>query len=97
MIRRLLLPTLLLLAADAALAEGPAEQTDAGVTVKIDSELFARYVPDSGNRPIVWPIIGPTGKPMTRAFPMAEGPEERNDHPHHRSPGGVYHDHASRQ
>jgi len=70
-------------AADAA--EITAEKSDAGAVVKIDGKPFAEYVIDSSGKPIVWPIIGPTGKPMTRSWPMAEAPDEKRDHPHHRS------------
>jgi len=69
----------------ASAAEITAERSSNGATVKIDGKLFAEYVIDSGGKPIVWPIIGPTGKPMTRAWPMAEAPGEKKDHPHHRS------------
>jgi hypothetical protein len=56
------------------------------VTVKIDGELFAEYLTQSGTKPIVWPIIGPTGKAMTRSWPMGkQGPSERADHIHQRS------------
>lgn len=56
------------------------------VTINIDGELFTRYILKSGNKPILWPVIGPTGKELTRRFPMEEGVEgERNDHKHHRS------------
>lgn len=73
-------------AAEPLPAEVTAEKSDEGVVVKIDGELFTEYVVDSGGKPILWPILGPTGKPMTRAYPMVEGDEsERSDHPHHRS------------
>ncbi len=68
-----------------AAAEVTVERTEHGAVVKIDGELFTQYRTDLGPKPILWPIIGPTGKPMTRAYPMAEGPGEREDHPHHRS------------
>ena len=56
------------------------------VTVTIDGDLFAEYLTKSGTKPIVWPIIGPTGKRMTRDYPMApKGKYERADHIHHRS------------
>ncbi len=70
-------------------AEFTAQQQDDKVTVKIDGQLFVEYLaapkfqPPLG--PIVWPIIGPTGKPMTRFYPMADREGERKDHPHHRS------------
>jgi len=48
---------------------------------------FASIVVDQANKPYVFPIYGPTGKAMTRSYPMqdvpAEGKEQR-DHPHHR-------------
>ena len=70
-------------------AEVTAERADGKVVVKIDGQPFAEYLVTSGQKPplgpIVWPILGPTGKPMTRNHPMAEGPGERKDHPHHRS------------
>ena len=55
--------------------------------VKIDGQVFAEYVTDSSSKPVLWPLIGPTGKPVTRAWPMAKtGPGGwRRDHPHHRS------------
>lgn len=73
------------LAAGPCAAEITAERSDKGVAVKIDGRPFAEYVTEFNGTPIVWPIIGPTGKPMTRSHPMAEGPDERKDHVHHRS------------
>ena len=55
-------------------------------TVTINDQLFTRYYVQSGSKPILWPIYGPTGVEMTRAYPMRQGVEgERTDHPHHRS------------
>ena len=57
-----------------------------GAEVHADGKLFARYLVRSGSRPIVWPLIGPTGVEMTRAYPMEKGRQNENsDHPHHRS------------
>lgn len=82
----LLAATVALLAANPAVAEITAERADQAVVVKIDGKPFAEYLTDFNGTPIVWPIIGPTGKPMTRAYPMGEGSsDERKDHPHHRS------------
>lgn len=62
------------------------EKTDSGVNVTIGGKPFTTYLFKSGAKPILWPIIGPTGKEMTRAWPMRDGnPEERQDHIHHRS------------
>ncbi|HEY2415508.1 MAG TPA: PmoA family protein, partial [Pirellulaceae bacterium] len=50
----------------------------------IDGQLFAEYLTHVGHQPAVWPIIGPTGKPMTRQFPMGPLlPDEKDDHLHH--------------
>ena len=69
-----------------AAADLTVQQTDHGVTIKIDGQPFAEYCFKSGTKPIVWPIIGPGGQPMTRFYPMAEGgTNEKKDHPHHRS------------
>jgi hypothetical protein len=63
------------------------EKTGRGVTVKFDGHLFAEYLTRSGTKPIVWPIIGPTGKPFTRGYPMevVAAEETERDHPYHRS------------
>lgn len=66
-------------------AEYSVERQEHGVTVKLDGELFTEYLIDKGPKPILWPIIGPTGKPITRAYPMERIKGERMDHPHHRS------------
>ncbi len=82
------LACLLLIAAPLAAraAEFTVEKSEAGVQVKIDGKLFTEYVKLSGSKPILWPIIGPTGIAMTRAYPMKMDVEgERKDHPHHRS------------
>ncbi|MFK7770368.1 MAG: PmoA family protein [Mariniblastus sp.] len=57
-----------------------------GLTITVDGQLFSRYVIDKVNKPYLWPIIGPTGQPMTRAYPMEllESEKEQRDHPHHR-------------
>jgi hypothetical protein len=58
-----------------------------GMEVKVDGKLFTRYVTDvgTGNKPYFWPVIGPTGDEMTRAYPMEKREGEAQDHPHHRS------------
>jgi hypothetical protein len=66
-------------------AEMTAERDGEDVVVKIDGALFTRYIPDFNGTPILWPVIGPTQKPVTRAYPMGQSPGEREDHPHHRS------------
>ena len=69
-----------------AAAEVTAERSKDGAVVKIDGQPFTEYLVVSGTKPVLWPILGPTGKPMTRAYPMAKVPEEKvRDHVHHRS------------
>jgi hypothetical protein len=66
-------------------AELTAEKTEHGVTIKVGEQLFAEYLTRSGAKPVVWPILGPTGKAMTRAYPMESVPGEKRDHIHQRS------------
>ena len=54
------------------------EKTDDGASVKLEGKLFTRYQKLFQNKPILHPVIGPTGKEMTR--PLGEG-----DHVHHSS------------
>lgn len=81
--------TRMAMAGSAAAADEPkleVVQHEDRVTVNIDGELFTEYLTQSGRKPALWPVIGPTGKPVTRAYPMRPGqPGESNDHPHHRS------------
>jgi hypothetical protein len=67
-------------------AEFSVEKADDGITVKVDGKLMTRYLIKSGAKPILWPVVGPTGKEMTRGYPMRPAtPDERADHPHQRS------------
>src|SRR5260221_13558331 len=62
------------------------KKTDAGVEVTLDGQPFATYVFNSGFKPIIWPIVGPTGKEMTRAWPLRkDNPDEKTDHVHQKS------------
>jgi len=71
---------------EALAAQVAAERTEHGVAIKIDGQLFTEYLTRCGTKPVLWPVLGPTGKPMTRAYPMAKGSvEEREDHIHQRS------------
>jgi len=56
------------------------------ITIQYDGKLVSRYhFRDSlARKPYLWPVIGPTGKSMTRAFPMKSVAGEQQDHPHHR-------------
>lgn len=66
-------------------AEVRAERQEDKVVLTIDGQPFTEYLTNNGPKPIVWPILGPSGKPMTRSFPMARVKGEKADHPHHRS------------
>ena len=52
---------LLLPGFDAVSAEITVERSEKGAVVKIDGRLFTEYLVRSGTKPILWPIIGPTG------------------------------------
>ncbi len=62
------------------------DRREDAVTVRLNGALFTRYIARGGACPNLWPIIGPGGVEMTRAYPMREKAEgETHDHPHHRS------------
>ncbi|NBR85098.1 MAG: hypothetical protein EB141_05195 [Verrucomicrobia bacterium] len=95
----LLLGTLALGLAASAQAAGKgftAEKSAAGATIKFDGQPFAEYVIGEANKPYLFPVYGPTGKQMTRAFPMqnveAEVKGKYQDHYHHR---GIYFGHEN--
>jgi hypothetical protein len=76
----------------AALVCGPAsaavtvERHDDRVDVAIDGQPFTSYVHAGHRKPILFPVRGPGGVPMTRSWPMAaDVPGEAHDHPHHES------------
>lgn len=73
-------------AANVSQAEVTAEKNDHGVVIKIDGQPFTEYLTNAGHSPALYPIIGPTGKPVTRAYPFAAKAEGgTDDHPHHQS------------
>jgi len=63
---------------------------DGLIRVTIGGEIFTefRFGKDS-TRPFLYPVIGPTGDPVTRDYPMKDTPLEREkkrqDHRHHQS------------
>jgi hypothetical protein len=81
---RLLLPLVIAVAAP-AFADVTIEKSPSGAAVKIDGQPFTEYVTLSESKPILYPIIGPTGQKMTRDYPMVKTEGETADHPHHRS------------
>lgn len=72
---------------EVAAARFEIEKEEGAVAVTIDGRLFTRYILESaeGGKPYFWPLNGPDGVPMTRAFPMEKTPGGSTDHPHHRS------------
>lgn len=69
-----------------ARAEVTAERSKRGVAIKIDGKLFTEYLTKAGQSPAMWPVIGPTGKPVTRSFPFAPKDKDgTDDHQHHQS------------
>ncbi len=60
------------------------KNANGGLSVKVNGQLFAEYVTDQANKPYLAPVFGPTGKQMTRNFPMKIVEGELHDHPHHR-------------
>jgi hypothetical protein len=74
-------------------AQSPAKDTTAKVTtlkpgdlkVNIDGKPFAIFhVGADANKPFLAPIWSPSGKIITRGFPMEDIPGESRDHLHHR-------------
>jgi Methane oxygenase PmoA len=55
-----------------------------GAVVQVDGKPFAEYIVDQANKPYLAPVFGPTGKQMTRNYPMKTVEGEQHDHPHHR-------------
>ncbi len=53
--------------------------------VEINGKLFTEYNFQDVPRPYFYPVIGPTGVPIVRHWPMKEGKDEAKDHVHHRS------------
>jgi len=63
------------------------------VTVNIGGGLFTELVYGGQSKPVLFPVIGPSGMMMVRNWPMREAaPGEETDHPHHR---GLWFAHGS--
>ncbi|MFA6546891.1 MAG: PmoA family protein [Limisphaerales bacterium] len=69
-----------------------ADQSSVGVVIKHGGQPFAEYVIGEVNKPYLYPVYGPTGRSMTRAYPMQKVEGEKTDHPHHR---GIYFGHEN--
>ena len=67
-------------------AEVTITKCDGKAVVKIDGDPFTEYVFEGHTKPILYPVIGPTGIGMTRNYPMKEDVDnEALDHPHQKS------------
>lgn len=58
---------------------------DVGVDVLADGELFATVRVGDDQGPCVFPLHAVGEALVTRGFPIAPGPDDERDHPHHRS------------
>ena len=62
------------------------KELDGKIEVKLDGKLFTEYLYKGYDKPILYPVIGPGGVPMTRNYPMKKGVKgEAGDHRHHTS------------
>jgi len=61
-------------------------EQDARLPVRIGQQLFANYhFSTEMVRPFLYPIVGPFGAGVTRAYPMEVMEGDSTDHPHHKS------------
>jgi len=73
-------------AAGPAVGEVALERGEGRVRVTIDGAPFTDYVHAGHDKPILWPIRSPSGRTLTRAWPIDASVEgEPRDHPHHES------------
>ncbi|MCC9598984.1 PmoA family protein [Stieleria sp. JC731] len=71
-----------------AVSAGEVKIVDDGqkAVVTIDGQPFTEYRYSEYAKPILYPVIGPGGKAMTRNYPMVKDVDnEASDHPHHKS------------
>lgn len=55
------------------------------VDVYAEGALFATVRLGDEEGPCVFPLLGASGERVTRGFPIEPGPDDAQDHPHHRS------------
>ena len=55
------------------------------VRIEVGGQLFTELRHGDAPHVFYYPLIGPGGVKMTRAWPMEAVPDEDHDHPHHRS------------
>jgi hypothetical protein len=70
----------------AGLAVDLSEQDEGRIEVKIGGEVFTCYhYGEDLRRPVLYPVIGPFGRGVTRPYPMETVEGDSTDHVHHRS------------
>ena len=55
------------------------------IKVQVNGKPLTEYIPDDGPKPYYFPLFGPTGAAMTRAYPMMKVEGEKYDHLFQRS------------
>ncbi|MAD34098.1 MAG: hypothetical protein CMJ88_10100 [Planctomycetes bacterium] len=71
-----------------AACSGPSlslKRDGAAITVVRDGADVATVYAAASPRPYVWPVLAPSGIPVTRNHPMWVRENEQHDHPHHKS------------
>ncbi|MHC4496322.1 MAG: DUF6807 family protein, partial [Planctomycetota bacterium] len=62
------------------------DDVDKKLRIEINGKLFTEYNFQDVPRPFFYPVIGPTGVPIIRHYPMKDiNPDEAKDHVHHKS------------
>lgn len=61
------------------------EDNGDSMQVNVGGKPFFSALAQSGNKPVIYPIYGPSGVEMTRNYPMKDVAGEQRDHPHQRS------------
>ncbi|MDC0937104.1 PmoA family protein, partial [Pirellulales bacterium] len=61
-------------------------QLEGKLRIEVNDELFTEYLYRDYAKPVFFPVLGPSGIPMTRNYPMVPGVAgEAEDHPHQKS------------
>ena len=69
------------MSSDGRAAELLAKPAPEGVRVTIDGQLFTEYLTRSGAKPILWPILGPTGQADDPRLPDGRGAQREEGPP----------------
>lgn len=84
--RAAILAAMVMLSAWPTTADVVLERHDDRVSVTVDGAEFTSYRFTGHDKPILYPLRGPGGVPLTRAWPVEKGVAgEPQDHPHHES------------